>query len=66
MLKGSALSAAALTFGHAGWAFANNLSIPAVRLNNGVMIPALGFGTYSLRGDMCTESVTDAINAGRG
>jgi 2,5-diketo-D-gluconate reductase A len=64
MLKGSALGAAALLFGHARWAFADNLSIPAVRLNNGVMMPALGFGTYSLRGDVCTESVTDAIDAG--
>jgi 2,5-diketo-D-gluconate reductase A len=64
MLKGSALGAAALLFGHARWAFADNLSIPAVRLNNGVMMPALGFGTYSLRGDVCTDSVTDAINAG--
>jgi len=64
MLKGGALSAAALTFGHADWAFADNLPMPTVRLNNGIMMPALGFGTYSLRGDVCTESVTDAINAG--
>ncbi len=28
------------------------------------MMPSLGFGTYSLRGDVCTESVADAIAAG--
>jgi len=27
-------------------------------------MPALGFGTYSLRGELCTESVADAIAAG--
>ena len=27
-------------------------------------MPALGFGTYSLRGDICTDSVSDAISAG--
>ena len=38
--------------------------IPKVRLGNGLMMPMLGFGTYSLKGDVCTESVGDAIAAG--
>jgi 2,5-diketo-D-gluconate reductase A len=47
-----------------GWASAKGLSIPQVRLGNGVMMPSLGFGTYGLKGDVCAESVTDAISAG--
>ena len=35
-----------------------------VRLGNGVKMPMLGFGTYSLRDDVCTDSVADAIAAG--
>ena len=65
VLKGSAFVAAAAAFGRIGWASANGQhSIPQVRLSNGVMMPMLGFGTYSLRGDVCRESVTDAIAAG--
>jgi 2,5-diketo-D-gluconate reductase A len=38
--------------------------IPQVKLGKGVMMPMLGFGTYSLKGDLCTESVADALTAG--
>lgn len=65
VLKQGALATAALAFGRVGWASASEQgSIPKVRLNNGVMMPALGFGSYSLKGDLCTESVADAIAAG--
>ena len=64
MLKGGALAATALAFaGSRSWA-ASAPSIPGVQLGNGVTMPALGFGTYSLRGDLCTGSVADAITAG--
>ncbi|MBB5066783.1 aldo/keto reductase [Granulicella mallensis] len=64
VLKGGALVAASAAFGHAGWASKGQVSIPQVRLNNGVMMPSLGFGTYGLTGDVCMESVADAITAG--
>ena len=67
MLKSGALAATALTLGRTSWAAGPTPAIPAiptVLLNNGVSMPVLGFGTYSLRGDLCTESVTDAIDAG--
>jgi 2,5-diketo-D-gluconate reductase A len=65
VLKGGALLAASAAFGRVGWASAKGqISIPQVRLNNGVMMPALGFGTYGLTGDVCAESVADAITAG--
>jgi 2,5-diketo-D-gluconate reductase A len=65
VLKGGALLAASAAFDRAGWASAKGqISIPQVRLNNGVMMPSLGFGTYGLTGDVCTESVADAIAAG--
>ena len=65
MLKAGLLGAAAFAFHRVGWASAGKPgSIPQVKLSNGVMMPALGFGTYGLRGDVCTESVADAINAG--
>lgn len=65
VLKSGALVATAFAFDRLGWASANkHPSIPQVRLGNGVMMPALGFGTYSLRDDVCTESVADAITAG--
>ncbi len=63
VLKGGALAAATLAIGAGRPSFAAP-AIPVVRLNNGVEMPALGFGTYSLRGDLCTESVADAIAAG--
>ena len=65
VLKGGALVATAVAFGRMGWASTNGqASIPQVRLGNGVMMPVLGFGTYGLRGNVCTESVADAITAG--
>ena len=64
VIKSGAIAATALAFGRASWAAQNQPAIPQVRLNNGVMMPMLGFGTYSLRGDLCTESVADAITAG--
>ena len=64
-IKGGALAAAALAFNRTGLAAGNKQpSIPQVRLNNGVMMSMLGFGTYSLKGDPCTESVADALRAG--
>ena len=65
VLKSGAVVAVAAALDHASWAATNKQpEIPQVRLRNGVMMPMLGFGTYSLRGDLCTESVTDAITAG--
>lgn len=65
VLKEGALVATAAAFNRMGWAATKGQpSIPQVRLNNGVMMPSLGFGTYSLRDDVCTESVADAITAG--
>lgn len=65
VLKSGAAVAMAAAFDHAGWASTNGQpAIPQVRLRNGVRMPMLGFGTYSLRGNVCTESVADAITAG--
>src|SRR5580698_7537238 len=65
LLKGGAFAAASLAFGRSEWAFAvHQPSIPQVRLADGVMMPMLGFGTYGLKGDVCSESVADAITAG--
>ncbi len=65
ILQGGALLTAAAAFERIGLGSAHGkVSIPSVRLNNGVRMPRLGFGTYSLRGDLCTESVADAIAAG--
>jgi 2,5-diketo-D-gluconate reductase A len=64
VLKGGALAATAIAFGRVGWASKEQVSIPQIRLNNGVMMPSLGFGTYGLTGDVCMESVADAITAG--
>jgi 2,5-diketo-D-gluconate reductase A len=65
VLKGGALAAAGMAFRSVSWADATNpAGIPQARLGNGVMMPMLGFGTYSLRGDVCTASVADAIAAG--
>jgi len=64
-LKGAALVATAAAFGRVGWAATKGqASIPQVRLSNGVMMPSLGFGTYGLRDDVCTQSVADAITVG--
>ena len=63
-LKGGALAVTAFALGRASWASAHAISIPQVRLGNGVMMPMLGFGTYGLRGEVCTQSVADALTAG--
>ncbi|WP_294957781.1 aldo/keto reductase [uncultured Flavobacterium sp.] len=39
-------------------------AIPDVKLNNGLKMPMLGFGTYGLSGEVCQRSVVDAIAAG--
>jgi len=60
-----ALGAAALALRSPAFAAAPvEKSIPQARLRNGVSMPMLGFGTYSLRGEVCAASVADAINAG--
>ena len=65
VLKGGAFAAATIAFSRLGWAFSDHKpAIPKVRLAHGVMMPMLGFGTYGLKGDVCTESVADAITAG--
>ena len=64
VLQGGALAAAAALLARNGWAAEKTVDLPQARLNNGVMMPMLGFGTYSLRGGVCTESVADAISAG--
>jgi 2,5-diketo-D-gluconate reductase A len=38
--------------------------VPSVTLNNGVKMPRLGFGTNTLNGPTCVQSVSDAISAG--
>jgi len=40
------------------------VSIPTVKLNNGVLMPMLGFGTNSLTGEVGERSVFDAISVG--
>jgi 2,5-diketo-D-gluconate reductase A len=39
-------------------------SIPAVKLNNGIMMPRIGFGTNTLTGDIGERCVYDAISVG--
>jgi len=39
-------------------------SIPVVKLNNGISMPMLGFGTNTLNGAICERSVSDAISVG--
>ncbi|WP_281631485.1 aldo/keto reductase [Flavobacterium luteolum] len=38
--------------------------IKNVKLNNGIKMPILGFGTYGLSGEVCVKSVTEAIAQG--
>lgn len=38
--------------------------IPTHTLNDGTSLPAIGFGTYPLRGEECIAAVTSAIEAG--
>lgn len=39
-------------------------SIPEFVLNNGIKMPALGFGTHSLSGAACVRAVSEAISVG--
>lgn len=41
-----------------------NIAIPAVKLNNGILMPRLGFGTNTLNDEVGTRSVADAISVG--
>ncbi len=38
--------------------------VPTVKLNNGIVMPVLGFGTFQLREAVCRQSVADAISVG--
>ncbi|WP_343706226.1 aldo/keto reductase [Flavobacterium sp.] len=38
--------------------------IPDIKLNNGLKMPMLGFGTYGLSGEVCQKSAVEAISAG--
>ena len=42
----------------------SEVTIPSVELNDGSVLPALGFGTWDLRGDAATQSVASALDAG--
>lgn len=35
-----------------------------MKLNNGVEMPMLGFGTFQINGEVCEKSVLSAIRAG--
>lgn len=41
-----------------------DMTTPSVTLNDGAMLPAIGFGTYKLNGDEGTDAVLTAIEAG--
>jgi 2,5-diketo-D-gluconate reductase A len=38
--------------------------IPTIKLNNGLPMPMIGFGTHSLKGSICERSVSEAISVG--
>jgi 2,5-diketo-D-gluconate reductase A len=67
---GSAFTTSAIIFPSADYATGatrgsiSGKSIPFVRLNNGLQIPMLGFGTNTLTGDIGARCVYDAISAG--
>ena len=67
---GSAFAASAIYLPLSGNVFGalsgNNTknSIPSVKLNNGILMPRLGFGTNTLTGDVGERSVYDAISLG--
>jgi 2,5-diketo-D-gluconate reductase A len=68
---GSAVAASAIylpfsgnnVFGTLGSNIAKN-SIPTVKLNNGLIMPRLGFGTNTLTGEIGERSVYEAISVG--
>ncbi len=41
-----------------------NLTTKTVKLNDGNIMPIIGLGTYSLTGDVCVNSVSEALKAG--
>jgi 2,5-diketo-D-gluconate reductase A len=41
-----------------------NDAIPTYKLNDGQQLPAIGFGTYTLRGEDGTAAITHAIEVG--
>jgi len=67
---GSAFAASAIYLPLSGNLFgalsSNNAknSIPSVKLNNGLLMPGLGFGTNTLTGEIGERSVYDAISVG--
>lgn len=42
----------------------SDIKIPAITLSNGVKMPVLGFGTFTLKGDTAEKSVATAISLG--
>jgi 2,5-diketo-D-gluconate reductase A len=64
----AALTASAIFLPSTGLGVVDSLGaktlIPSVALNNGIKMPLLGFGTNTLRGDVCIDSVSDAISLG--
>jgi len=41
-----------------------NLATKTVKLNDGNIMPIIGLGTYSLTGDVCVNSISEALKAG--
>lgn len=41
-----------------------NISIPEITLNDGITLPVIGFGTYSLNGNEGANAINSAIDAG--
>ncbi|GJQ62880.1 MAG: 2,5-diketo-D-gluconic acid reductase [Melioribacteraceae bacterium] len=42
----------------------DSVNIPKIKLNNGILMPQLGFGTSGLNGDVCKNCVNQAISVG--
>ncbi|WP_319764231.1 aldo/keto reductase [Maridesulfovibrio sp.] len=42
----------------------NDISVPQLKMNDGNVIPALGFGTYKLNGSAGVETMVNALKAG--
>ena len=40
------------------------MQIPTIALNNGITLPAIGFGTWPLKSQACTKAVSTAIEKG--
>ncbi len=65
---GAALAASSVLLPLSGCAKTDSetsaLNIPNVALNNGLAMPVLGFGTYTLTSDTCVRCVSEAISLG--